>query len=249
MAVSARAQMTGLTDLLAAITADHEPSWNNFKDLRAPCQIDHPIPFFGPADEAMVLTVGVNPAWTEFRDRAWPVSMTVGQLEGRLRAYFTSAPVPRHDWFEPWEEALSEIGVCYGAAAAHLDLSPRATRAMRSCPADRFLAMVQEDVRWFFQMLPLCRQVKVILFAGTVRSRVYMNRFVAKIARVHGFDLRGRPVSRGRAPVDFHTLVGGGRKLPVFFCGVSPSAPDPSGLIERVQEHRAVLAEWTRGQL
>lgn len=104
-----------------------------------PNEVDtHAIPFFGPIEGATVLTVGVNPSWMEFRNRNWPENLSAPELAERLRNYSSSDKALPHPWFSRWGEGLNLLGVKYGVSAAHLDLSPRATRAMASCEAGAF---------------------------------------------------------------------------------------------------------------
>jgi hypothetical protein len=50
----------------------------------------HPITFFGDVTRAKVLTVGINPSWTEFVNGRWPSTVTTEELTHRLVTYFVS---------------------------------------------------------------------------------------------------------------------------------------------------------------
>lgn len=239
--------MPNLSGLLESIKIEQAQSWNNFDDLRKHTIQDHPIPFFGQASEARVLTVGVNPSWKEFKNQRWPASLTGDQLEDRFLGYFNNPIVEPHPWFEPWQDALRHIGISYLDGAAHIDLSPRTTKAMRSCPEHRFRAMVEHDVMWFFKLLGYWNQARLLMLAGTVTSRLYMDKFIGEVASSFDYTfqkLEDLPTNQAPAPVRYHILVCGVRRIPVFFCGVSPSSLNPAGLAQRVQEHRDILLRW-----
>jgi hypothetical protein len=175
--------------------------------------------------------------------------MTTNALAARLKAYFNRAPVPPHPWFATWTAALAPIGVSYDQGAAHIDVSPRATAAMSShADWQEFARLIEVDARWFFELLPLCRAARVLLTAGCVTKRWYINDFIAKIAPRHGYRLTGRAESSGEGRVGFQRLVGPGCDLPVFFCSVSPSGNKRHLLIERVASHRATIKNWLGGQ-
>jgi hypothetical protein len=201
----------------------------------------HPIPFFGDVMAARVLTVGVNPSAGEFDGRAWPESLSIQELEKRLRGYFICAQKP-HKWFETWSDALNLIGSSYLDGAAHLDLSSRATISMGNVRNQvLFENMVESDSRYFFELLPRCTSVRLLLLAGCVSQRRYMNDFIARVAPQYGFELLGHGQTAGEGRVGFHRLIGQGIDLPVFFCSVSPSGRNPQLLIERVKEYRVEL--------
>jgi hypothetical protein len=204
-----------------------------------------PLPFFGDVESARVLTVGVNPSAGEFIGRAWPETMSADDLRLRLVHYFAGAPVPPHPWFATWSEALSFIGLSYRDGAAHADLSPRATASMGS-QSDHagFARLVEQDAKWFFELLPLCQALRVLLVAGCVTKRWYMHDFLARVASAFGYSLTGHAESTGTGRVGFLHLAGPGCDLPVFFCSVSPSGRNRSILVERVRDHKMVIAGW-----
>jgi hypothetical protein len=234
--------MSGLIALLEQIAVQEAETWPRFADLRKRGVVTHPIPFFGPADRARVLTVGVNPSSAEFEGRNWPSQLAPVAHAERLLHYFDgTAGVPPHPWFTKWASPLHEIGIAHGVDAAHLDVSPRATEAMGRCPVERFLAMLKHDVVWLFRTLELCEQVRCLLIAGTATKAHYLHRFIRLVGPEHGYHLVIATEKRGAAPVAAGTLTGGGRSIPFFFCGVSPSARDVSGLAQRIAENRAYL--------
>lgn len=207
--------------------------------------LTHPIPFFGNVETATVITIGVNPSAGEFVGRDWPATITTAALACRLLRYFVDAPAPPHPWFETWSRALAVVGSSYRTAAAHVDLSPRATAAMGAVTDWKlFLDMVEEDVQWFFRLLPLCGRAKVLLAAGCVTKRWYINDFIKRVAPLRGFRLEGRPGPSGSARIGVHRLVGPGVDLPLFFCSVSPSARRKELLVQRVNEHQSTIRQW-----
>lgn len=185
-----------------------------------------PIPFFGNIETAEILTVGVNPASGEFLNRNWPqTKATPSYLELRLRNYFRLATPKPYRWFLKWEAGLNILNdSSYHENAAHLDLSPRATKPMRELPEEIFLAMVEQDLKLFFETISLCRKARVLLLAGTVTGQFYMNEFLQKHAGKFGFELQGEFERRtGGRMTCRHTLVSKKTSLPVFFFSCGPS--------------------------
>jgi hypothetical protein len=64
-----------IIDYLAEVIKGTEATASQFEALEKPGVTVFPIPFFGRIDQALVLTVGVNPSATEFHNRAWPSSV------------------------------------------------------------------------------------------------------------------------------------------------------------------------------
>jgi hypothetical protein len=134
----------------------------------------HPIPFFGNPINAEVVTIAVNPSSTEFAPwRNWGSErLPAGTLASRLVGYFRSTKPKPHPWFAEIEEALNVIGCSYTSNAVHLDLSPRATRSMRSFlrPGKRrdFLTMLKNDVKWLAQIFALIQKPKLVMLIGSV---------------------------------------------------------------------------------
>lgn len=199
---------------------------------------NHPIPFFGNITTAKVLTIGVNPSAGEFIERSWPEQLDAESLTERLLRYFDALPGP-HPWFKPWIEALAVLGIDYARGeAAHLDLSPRATVNMRSVPdTDVFLGMVSQDIGWLVEFIQKCSSARLLMAAGTVTNRWYLNQFLARHARRHRFELLPPPRSSDRCAL--YQLSLPDRKLPLFFSSTSPS--------EKNRAH--VLLENVRSQI
>ena len=200
-----------------------------------------PIPFFGNILTAKVLTIGVNPSADEFVGRGWPDQMDCESLTHRLLHYFQSPPGP-HPWFSPWIEALALLDIDYARGeAAHLDLSPRATISMSSVPdTNLFLGMASHDLRWFFEFLPECFQARLLMAAGTVTERWYINQFLALHARQHQLEIQPPPQSSDRCVLyDANHL---GKNMPLFFSSVSPSDSERAYvLVENVRKTRDEL--------
>ena len=215
-----------------------------YAGLHQPGLVTHPIVCFGDLSRARIITVGLNPSFGEFaRKRAWPESIDHENLARRCCGYF-SASNPPHPWFAPWIAGLKHVGVDYASGtAAHVDLSPRATRFVSEFNApDRalFLEMVERDLWTFFGTLESCRAAEWLLIAGTVTSEFYINEFIQRYAPDHGYELEGSFICAqhpGRAKTAFHKLRGGGRSFEVFFCSSSPSDRLPTLLPQRIREN------------
>lgn len=237
--------MLELIDYLSRVIPQIDDSHSRFERFNQPGVTTHPIPFFGDLRSARVITVGVNPSSGEFINRRWPAQISASELAHRLTNYFTNAPVPPHRWFDTWQNAMAQIGISYATSAAHVDLSPRATASMGSIADWKgFCEMVDHDARWFFELLPLCRSAQVILMAGCVTKRWYINDFISKIARSYGYRLTGSAESVGEGRVGVHRLIGPGIDLPVFFCSVSPSGFKKNLLVERVTQNHNTILGW-----
>ena len=220
---------------------------DRFADLYRDDLTVHPIPFFGDVSCARVLTVGINPSATEFVDGRWPLQIGAGDLADRLTEYFDLPHQPAHPWFARWEDALNVIGLSYRNGVAHTDFSPRPTISMSSLDVVRFTEMVREDIRWFFELLPLCGRLRAVFVAGCVTKKTYASAFLAKMAPAFGFSVSGRVTSVGKARVGLLHLSGHGLSLPIFSCSVSPSARDSALLAVRLKEHQREIRSWLEG--
>ncbi len=93
--------------------------------------------------------------------------MTPRKMAVRLVNYFRQWNPPPHAWFTRLETKLRLEGHSYHFNTAHVDLSPRATRSMRSFiqQPGQFLNMVNADARqWFLVLLRLAKRLRVIRF-------------------------------------------------------------------------------------
>jgi len=87
----------------------------------------YPVPFFGDIRKAEVLTLALNPAWTEFRrggshERNWIPGLDANALTTRLLHYF-DLPVPSpHRFFEDLRPGLEILDKSYAQNVAHIDL-------------------------------------------------------------------------------------------------------------------------------
>jgi hypothetical protein len=217
----------------------------------------HPVPCFGTPTSGLAITVGLNPSATEFKaGRSWSTPLTHSALADRCANYFTRcAPCPPHAWFKPWSDALACIGLSYeNGSAIHLDLSPRATRSVSSLEtaADQslFLEMVERDLWVFFATLQLCQAARLVLLAGSVTGKYYMNEFLQRLAPAYGYTF-DRPFNRrnhpGKGKTSWHWLSCAGRRLPVFFCSSSPSDGPDTLLLQRLKENGAALRQILSG--
>lgn len=185
----------GISQFLDQVRSDWKNSKDQFPKNTTP-KSQKPIPFFGSPDTAIVATVGVNPSSNEFEEsRGWAEATTLAQWKSRLYGYFNHQ-VPADDWFDPWRIGLALLGVSYEhGTAAHLDVSYRSTTAMLKNPRtdpDEFRRMVEQDAALFFQLLPLCPNLRVLLtfgpMVGETRGRLEgLLGFLFTIAPKHGF--------------------------------------------------------------
>jgi hypothetical protein len=222
-----------------------------YSQLFKPLVPTHPICCFGEPAKAVVVTVGVNPSVGELENGSWPCDeMPPNALADRCRNYFSAATAAaQHRFFKPWKQALTCLGTSYEAGSAvHLDLSPRATRYIRKLDPgfenELFLEMVRRDLWVFFATLALCRNVKLLLVAGSVTKRHYINEFLQRFAPDYGHALGGafvRAKSKGRGKTCWHEVDPAERKLPAFFCSSGPAANNSSLLGQRVCENAPAL--------
>ncbi len=240
-----------LSDVLLYVKRTEAP----YARLYCPGVRWHPIPFSGDVLGARVLTVGVNPSASEFKNGCGRVEIEASGLERHLVNYFKGGQT--HRWFDTWTEALSSVGVSYrGGSAAHLDLSPRATMSMSSFKDKEsvtcFNKMLDDDVSHFFDLLKHSHSAQALFLAGCA-GRWYMNEFLRRVAPVHGFHLEveKEPESSGDAKVGFYRLLSErwGIDIPIFFCSVSPSAQTARQrnlLIDQIKANRARISSWLR---
>jgi len=185
-----------ISEYLSDVLQDWRRSRNDFpkNEIKAP---HWPMPFFGNPANALVATVGVNPASGEFEDgRGWEDVKTGSEWKRRARDYFNQQALP-HDWFDPWRIGLELLGVSYEhRTAAHFDVSYRPTKAMiRNTTTDRreFGRMVERDVGWLFRLLPICENLRLLLVFGPILrpdgSIGNLAHFLRNQAPQHGFTL------------------------------------------------------------
>jgi hypothetical protein len=207
----------------------------------------HPICCFGDPATAVVVTVGANPSVGELENGSWPRQpMAHTALAERCRGYFSgNGATSHHKFFKPWKQGLECLGVSYeSGGAVHVDLSPRATRYISDLKPgfenELFLEMVQQDLWMFFATLDLCSKAKVLLMAGSVTGRYFMNEFLQRFAPDYGHALGGafvRGAFKGPGKTCWHELSNSKRKLPTFFCSSGPASRTPGLLPQRVCEN------------
>ena len=210
-----------LAQVVAGVAATNAQYWN----LIRPTIAAHPIPYWGDPKTAICATFGVNPSAEEFTQGRWPQStLTVTQLHYRLVHYFNNPLVPPHRWFNGYETALNILSHSYRTDTVHLDLSPRATIAMSKVDRPLFLSMVSEDLKWFLSALALCTNVKSAIMSGSVTNAHYFDEFLRKYLPT-GYSLRLRiAFAADRGSTRLYDFVGPSFKIPVLFCGSSPSS-------------------------
>lgn len=216
----------------------------------------HAAPWFGRVDVAAYATVGLNPAPKEFQQGRWPATaLPLRDHRNRLLDYFVNPTVPYYkSWFDAWERALQCIGHSYFSDAVHLDLSPRATVPVSSVPDRRqFIEMLVADIRWFYALLARMTQIQGLLVAGSSWGitkngkigAVHLDRILRETAPTYGFALSGgKTRQRYGTKIATYTLSRpGGDRIPVFFCGASPSSNSAEDLVKAVCDGTSLLKE------
>jgi len=203
-----------------------------------------PLPFFGNVFEARVLTVGVNPSGTEFDlSRKWREARTLAKWQERMLSYFRQPTIPAHEWFETWSICLELLGISYAdGSAAHLDVSPRPTNAMInnvSTNHEEFRAMVQHDVKWFFELLAKVPQARLLLIAGPIPRadgrKQQLADFVREHSQKHGCQwIAGKPLPR----LGTRSHPAG---IPAFVCPYEPKVDGLYAMIRQVYRNRHYL--------
>ncbi len=196
----------------------------------------HPILYFGDPLTAEFATLGVNPSATEFTRSRWPkTELTIPELDHSSTSYFRNSARESHEWFDRYELSLNILGHSYSSKKAnrsdtvHIDLSPRATRAMGTVSKTpslrtRFLEMVASDMRFFLSALGLCSNVRAAVMSGSVTNAHYFDEFVCKYLPT-GYSLKlETEFARGRGATTLYKLCGPTFAIPVLFCGSSPSS-------------------------
>jgi hypothetical protein len=92
---------------------------------------------------------------------------------------------------------LALLGLDYeNGSAAHFDVSYRPTKAMlknKTTNAREFRRMVERDVAWFFRLLPLCPNLRLLLVFGPIvranGSTESLTQFLKNNAPRNGFKV------------------------------------------------------------
>jgi len=241
-----------MTVSLVQRTLDHVAATDpQFAQLYRPGVVVQPIPYFGDLAGAEVLTIGLNPSSKEFtRARRWPSTVSASDLAARLDNYFDSTDPPPHPWFEEWAAGLRALGVSYDSSlrlrAAHIDLSPRATRGASAFnkPPFRsvFLDMLRLDATILADALMSAEHAKCVLAAGSATGLYYINEFIDR--EVSDLPVRGSwRRGSGAGQTAFHTLeLPDGRSVPMFFCSTGPTKPGV--LSSSVAKNRERIKSW-----
>jgi len=127
----------------------------------------HPVPFFGDPLHAEVITVALNPSFTEFNSgRGWEEQVEAEKLLRQLLTYFQKPPQTWHTWFNQLEKSLLWFGSSYETNAAHVDVFPFPTLWPRRLGEQqkRMLAhLIQLHAGHCRQILKLCHSVKLVI--------------------------------------------------------------------------------------
>lgn len=169
---SALCPTPSLRQLVAEMQNGADEARARLGDLLLPSVRLHPIPFFGNLESANVITIGLNPAITEFaKNREWKSSLNAEDLTLRLVNYFRLGgikyPTP-HVWFGEISEFLHIVKCSQRIAAAHVDLCPWTSIApirLSAAQRNRFWNFVDEQMeRWLAKTLIYAqRTVKLII--------------------------------------------------------------------------------------
>ncbi len=139
----------------------------------------YPIPFFGDIRNAEVLTLALNPAWTEFRqggchERYWIPGLDACALTTRLLHYFDLPLPPPHRWFEKYRAGLGLLRCSYETNVAHIDLNPFPTKfsnAIGKNQRKEISHLIEsESKEHLLGVLKLAREVKLILVVDYIFS-------------------------------------------------------------------------------
>ena len=157
--------MSALTKIVGRIVREVNQTDSRFISLYDKVRPLYPLPFFGDLENAEVITIAVNPSPTEFKpERKWVCGLTPEELTHHLVTYFKRPP---HKWFLHVEEAdLIPNGNSFFQNAAHVDLSPRPTKIMRSFKTqpnlwEIFREMLSHDAkRWLAELLTVPKKLK-----------------------------------------------------------------------------------------
>jgi hypothetical protein len=203
----------------------------------------YPIPYFGNVATASIFTLGVNPSAKEFSSsRSWPKTINAEDLDYRLTTYFNGRFAP-HPWFAAWESCLMLLGHSYRTDTVHLDLSPTATKSMRSTNRNLFLKMIVSDLMWFLSALALCPKIEAGLMAGSVTGRFYMDEFIRRyLPSDHSLKTHTSLGGAQRGATAVYTLKTSNRSVPLFFCSTSPSGDRGIRLKQEIMRYRETLA-------
>ena len=149
---------------------------------------------------------------------------------------------PAHPWFDGYEKCLNILGHSYQTNAVHLDLSPRATKAMRSADRTLFLQMIAADMQCFLSALALCGNLKAAVMSGSVTGKYYFDEFLtAHLPSAYSLKIRTRLGHGPRGATALYDLTGPGLNVPVFFCGTSPSGDRGVRLAGEIRRNLTLL--------
>jgi hypothetical protein len=202
-----------------------------------------PIPFFGDVLNARVLTVGVNPSSTEFDpSREWQKAVRVAIWQERMLNYFRPSAHRAHKWFETWSICLDLLSLSYaGGEAAHVDVSPRPTTPMLDGGTDKakFRAMVEHDVKWFFEILDKLPQIQLLLVAGPIPRANGRKQQLADFIREH--STRHLASWSENSPLPRLVTPSHPKGIPVFVCPFEPGVDGLYAMVRQVYRNHKLL--------
>jgi hypothetical protein len=159
----------------------------------------YPIPFFGDIRNAKVLTLALNPSWTEFSEgRNWSPGLDINALTTRLIHYFDLPEPNPHPWFEHRRSALELLGCSYKTDAAHIDLHPFPTKfrgalheSQRKTLGHLIASHSKSHLAHLLRLAPKVKLVLVIdyTFSDSAGKTIKTSDFIANLKN----DLGGNP--------------------------------------------------------
>jgi len=218
-----------LIDLVESEINDFKQMYRDHSSL-FPLNLNlYPIPFFGQIQTAEVLTLALNPAWTEFRlDRKWPRGLDPRRLTDRLLDYFDLSEAEPHRWFEKCHTALSLLGRSYQCSVAHIDLIPYPTKflkAMGGSQREVFAKFADRSLEYLKKILCFCRGVKLVIVIDYQFP-------VPNGGATNTFEFLAN-----HFPLFAQRTTGAGDMPPIFRGG------GPDELAQRVRQHRRALRD------
>jgi hypothetical protein len=182
-----------------------------------------PIPFFGNPFGAEILTMALNPSWTEFESgRNWPTELSTQALTSRLLGYFDATDRSAHAWFAPFNKATLYLERPYlRKDAAHVDPFPHPTKWLCDMDGQTRLkfgeALIETVPDHLKAILRLCRCVKLLMIRdypliGVVEGINSTFDFIAHFCPAIGIHIR----DNGEAPPVLRLCPGDGLSEVVY---------------------------------
>jgi hypothetical protein len=181
----------------------------------------YPIPFFGDIRRAKILTLALNPSWTEFRPaRQWITNLDAPALTTRLLHYFDLPVPPPHRWFNNRRQALEILDCSYDTNVAHIDLHPFPTEfrnGLGETQRTKIGDLIEsKSGAHLMQVLRIASKAKLILVLDYTFSRSdgtlqqtfdFVQSERSPLAKFVVEDGRMPPIFRAEGPVEFEVRI------------------------------------------